>query len=288
VKKTKQKPSPKPVSSALAIFRSSLSHLMGHSKLYLGIVAVYLLLTIVMVKGLGVSIGTSEIKSSLTDVFTGSGGTLLAGLTVFGVLLSSSSSASSDVASLYQTILVVLTSLAVIWALRQSYAGVDTSVKESFYKGMYPIIPFVLVLLVVGLQLMPLVIGSWLYSAVISGGLAISAAEQTIWAVLVIGLSILTVYWLSSSVFALYIVTLPDMTPLKALRSARQLVRRRRFLVMRKVLFLPVVLLLLGALVMVPLIIFITPVAEWVYFGLSMAVLAIIHSYIYNLYRELL
>ena len=55
--------------------------------------------------------------------------------------------------------------------------------------------------------------------------------------------------------FALYIVTLPDMTPMKALRSARELVRYRRWTVLRKVLFLPLMLLVVAAIIMVPIII---------------------------------
>lgn len=279
---------PAKLTGAFKLFRASTDHLLKHRWLFLGIVAIYMVLTIVMVKGLGVSVGTAELKTNLEEIFVGSSGALLTGVTIFGVLLSSSSSASSDVASLYQTILVVLTSLAIIWALRQSFADTKTTVKESFYKGMYPLIPFVLVLLMIGLQMLPLLVGSWLYSVVIVGGIAVTGLEQTIWVILIILLSLLSLYMITSSIFGLYIATLPDMTPLKALRSARELVRNRRFMVMRKVLFLPFILLLVGAVIMVPLIILATPLAEWVFFILSMMVLVMIHAYMYNLYRELL
>jgi hypothetical protein len=144
------------------------------------------------------------------------------------------------------------------------------------------------VLFVIGIQLLPLLAGNWLYATVIGGGIAVTGLEKLIWILLVILLILLSLYMVSSSVFALYISTLPDMTPLSALRSAREIVRYRRWVVMRKVLFLPVCLLIIGALIMVPLIIFVTPLAEWVYFGLSMLSLAVIHSYMYSLYRELL
>ena len=91
-----------------------------------------------------------------------------------------------------------------------------------------------------------------------------------------------------SSLFALYIVTLPNVTPMKALRSARQLVLHRRFLVLRKILFMPLALLVLGAIIMIPLIIFLTFAAEWIFFLLSMFVLTVVHAYMYTLYRELL
>jgi hypothetical protein len=92
----------------------------------------------------------------------------------------------------------------------------------------------------------------------------------------------------SSSVFALYIVTLPDVTPMQALRSARELVRHRRWSIARKVLFLPVSLLVIAAAIMIPVILLLTPASEWAFFVLSMFSLAVIHSYMYGLYRELL
>ena len=152
---------------------------------------------------------------------------------------------------------------------------------------MYPLIPFVLVLMVIGLQLVPLLVGSALYSAVINNGIAVMAIEKIIWAIGCFLLALLSLYMICSSIFALYIVTLPDMTPFKALRSARQLVLHRRWTVLRKVLFLPVALLIIAALIMVPLVILLTPLAQWIFFALTMFGIAIVHSYMYNLYREL-
>jgi hypothetical protein len=93
---------------------------------------------------------------------------------------------------------------------------------------------------------------------------------------------------ITSSLFALYIVTLPNMQPMKALRTARQLVRHRRMLVMRKLLFLPFIMLIISAVVTVPVILYATPIAEWLFFALTMIALAVFHSYIYVLYRELI
>jgi hypothetical protein len=58
--------------------------------------------------------------------------------------------------------------------------------------------------------------------------------------------------------------------------------------VMRKVLFLPLLLLLIAAAIMLPIIIWLAPLARWVFFILTMSVLAAVHGYLYTLYRELL
>ena len=182
----------------------------------------------------------------------------------------------------------MITSLAVIWALRQVLAGVRVRVRDAYYLGMYPLIPFILVLLVIAVQLLPLVIGGTIYGIVISNGIAVYTVEKLAFALLFILLALLSLYMLSSSLFALYIVTLPDMTPMKALRSARELVRHRRWTVLRKILCLPIILLIVAAVIMVPIIIVLTPLAQWVFFVLTMFAVAAVHTYMYTLYRELL
>jgi len=188
----------------------------------------------------------------------------------------------------YQSILLLVCSLAFIWALRQTLAKQKVRVKDSFYRGMYPLVPFVLVCMLISLQIVPLVVGGSLYSLVITNGIAVQVWEKVLWLTLFVVLAWWSLRMVTASIFALYIVTLPDMTPLRAYRSARQLVHRRRLLIWRKLTFLVVALLLLAIVIELPLILFLTPLATWVFFVLSMAALPIVHGYLYNLYREML
>jgi hypothetical protein len=228
------------------------------------------------------------LKHTLNQAFTGNLGSLASGVSVFVVLVGSAGNGSSQTAGAYQLFLGLITSLAVIWALRQVLAGSLVRIRDAYYQGMYPLIPFILVLLVIGLQLLPLLIGSTLYSLVVTNGIAVYPIERIIWALLFALLALLSLYMISSSLFALYIVTLPDMTPMKALRSARELVRNRRWTVLRKLLCLPIVLLIVAAIIMVPIIIWLTPLAQWVFFLLTMFALVAANTYVYMLYRELL
>lgn len=274
--------------NSLQLFKSSIRQLLGHKKLFLGIVLVYLLLTIILVKGLGLDNNLIELKAALEETFTGGTGKLLTGLTVFSVLVGTTGTADSEVASTYQSMLLIVVSLALIWALRQASAMNKVGVRDAFYKGMYPLIPFLLIMIVIGLQLIPLLIGSTLYGIVDANGLAVNAGEKLVWFLLLGLFAVLSLYMVSSSLFALYIVTLPDVRPMQALRSARELVRYRRWAVMRKVLFLPAILLIISVFIMVPLILFVTPIAEWMFFVLTMFSLALVHSYMYVFYRKLL
>jgi hypothetical protein len=274
------------VVGAYRILGRSLMILKRNWRIFLGITAVYGALNLLLVHGLASNGNLETIKSALT----GSGKQLSNGVTLFAYMIGGSSNASSANANagIYQTTLIILVSLVLIWTLRQVYNDQRPRIRDGFYKGVYPLVPFILVLLVMGLQLLPLAIGGLLYSTVISNGIAVHAIEKVGWVGVFVLFAVPSLYMLCSSAFALYIVTLPDMTPLKALRSARELVRHRRLLVHRKLIFLTLAQLVFAVIVMLPTILFATVLAEWLYFGLTMVALAVIHSYLYALYRELL
>ena len=271
------------VPSAYRLLRSTAGVLKRNWKLFIGITAIYGLLTIVLVRGFGSSSDLANIKASLKGV-----NSLASSATLFSYMLGTSGSSSSAAGGTYQTILLIITSLVTIWALRQVMAGKTIRIRDAFYKGTYPLVQFTLVLLVIGVQLIPMLFGSWLYATVIGNGIATNPLEKIIWAILFFLLAILSLYMISSSLFALYIVTLPNMTPMKALRSARELVRFRRWMVLRKIVFLPAALFLLALIVMIPIILIATILAQWVFFMLSILVLIVVNTYMYLLYRALL
>lgn len=242
----------------------------------------------ILVQGLASGTDVGDIKEQLNKVFTGQFKELASSLSIFALLVSSAGESSNQTAGAYQLFIALISSLAIIWALRQVKLGSSIRVRDAFYRGMYPLVPFILVLLVIGLQLIPLIIGSALYNIVLTNGIAVQLVEQVLWAAMFGVLALSSLYMLSSSLFALYIVTLPNMTPMKALRSARKLVKNRRWTVLRKVLSLPVILLVVVGLIMVPTIIVLTPVAQFMFFILTMFSLVAIHAYMYTLYRELL
>jgi hypothetical protein len=267
--------------------RASLT-LWQYKRLFIGITLMYGFLNLVLAQGVSGGTDISTLKHSFNQVFTGHFGFLVSGLSIFALLVGSAGNTTNQTAGAYQVFLALIASLAIIWALRQVLSGARPRMRDAYYRGTYPLVPFLLVLIVIGLQLIPLVVGSTLYALVINNGIAVYAVEKVVWALLFGALALLTLYMLSSSLFALYIVTLPDMTPIKALRSARQLVRYRRWTVLRKILCLPIILLFIAAVIMLPIIILLTPLAQWIFFVLTMFGLLGAHAYMYTLYRELL
>ncbi len=282
------KPLQPKVSSGYQILKQSLRTLFKSKRLFIGLTLVYVILSLLFVRGFGQGVNIPQIKDSLNSLQAGDLGAPKTTALLFGVLVTSGNTNADTDGGIYQSILLIVMSLATIWALRQVLSGKKITVKDAFYKGLYPLVPFVLVMLVVGVQLIPFALGGWLYTTVIAGGIAISSLEILLWGTLVLFLVILSLYMVASSLFALNIVTLPNMTPMRSLRSAKQLVQHRRWVVIRKILFLPFALLVLAAIVMLPFIVLLPVIAEWVFFGLSLLGWIITISYMYSLYRELL
>lgn len=279
------------LSTAPAILKKSLTLLKLNKRIYLGILAVNLLLLLVLVNNSRNGLDISGLKDSLDSLNPNNGTSVLNIATLFGILVSSSSGSSDTAnsgAGIYQSIIMIIISISSIWATRQLLAKQVIKVKDSFYKSMTPVIPFVLTLFIIGLQLIPMAIGSWLYSQLIVGGIAVNAIEIVISSVFIFLLILLSSYMLISSIFAPFIVTLPNMTPMIALRSARQLVKHRRLIVLRKLLFLPLFLLIAAAVIMLPFLVYLPSVAEFVFFVISSLGWIFSIIYMYNLYRELL
>lgn len=269
------------------ISKTAINLIRSRWRLFGGMVLIYILLNAMVVGGLSLGGNIQDLQTEAQ--LNGQEGTLSNSLSVFGSLIGGgSTSSTSPSAGTYQFILIIVFSLAFMWALRQVQADEKINIKQTFYQGMYPLIPFVIVIAVVFLQLLPLLVGNFVYAIAVNGGIAIEAVERIIWGVLSGLLILLSLYMVSSSIFALYITTLPNMTPLQALRSAREIVRYRRFAVMRKILALPIILIIFLGLIIVPLIVIAPLAAQIVAYILGSATLLLIHAYLYTLYRELL
>ena len=270
------------------IFTKAIRVLLGSWKLFVGLALVYGVVNIVFVQGLGAANNVESTKQTFDSVFTGSFGSVLSGLASYASLMATSGQSSSTSTGSYQGIWILVVSLAAIWALREAYAGRHVRVRDAFYRGMYPLVPFVLVLGVLALEFIPFVAGGTIFSTVIANGIAATGVEVFIWATIFFLLSVATIYMVSSTMFALYIACQPDVAPLQALRSTKQLVMNRRWAIIRKVLFLPLILVIVNGIILLPFILVYAPAALWVFYVISMFNIMIIHSYYYTLYRSLL
>lgn len=265
------------------LFGRAVAILAKNWPIFLGILVVYFILSVVVIGSLSAidSSNLSNFKQTLAGNFNG----VLTGVALFSFLAGSSNFGGP------QLLLGIFVSLATIWALRQvnleGYTG-KIRARDSFYKGMDQITPFILVLIVIALELVPLALGAFLYSAVVTGGIAITLLEKLSFGIIAFLLTLVSFHMLGSSIFALYISTLKNMTPVRALRAAVELVKYRRARIFLKIVFVFLVLLVAAAIIIIPLAIWATPVAPYVFFILTLVFLVVFHSYMYSLYRELI
>lgn len=274
--------------SVISLARTTLNVLSNNKRLFGGVILIYSILSFLFVQGLGSAFDISETKQQVEDFLGTDSDRLGTSFALFGYMVGSLSGQTSELSSAYQMLLTLVIALASIWAVRQILAGDKPSIRDVFYKSMCPVIPFLFVLFAIGLQLLPAMLGSFLYTTINELGLAVDGFEKLVWLVIFALLTAWSLYMVTSSLFALYIVTLPDMTPMRALRSARDLVKRRRLFVFARIMFLPIALILVSIAIFVPLLMFATPLVEPLFLVTTGLGIVIANTYMYSLYRSLL
>jgi len=273
--------------SVRELWRQTIDILKNNKKFFAVFTLMYTVISFVVIQGGTTRVNLPQAKDLLGDSL---GGTVPTSLALYAGLIGTSTQFSTQVGAFYQFALILIFSLAAIYALRHMYGkqARQMKVKESLYKGMTPLIPLLLVVAVLTLQILPISLGSSLYATVVSTGLAVTNIERIFWVILVILLGLLSLYLISGSIFGLFIVTLSDMTPMKALRASKELVRHRRMEVIRKIILLPIVLLVVMGLIVLPFIAFLPVLAQPIFLLESALVLPVVITYMYNLYRSLL
>lgn len=279
---------PKPLPGVRQLIKDPIVLMKNNKKLFFGLIVVYALLVFALTKGLGSAFDIVQTKQEFQSYLGEDGQSLQTSYALFSYLLGSFNGQLSDVAGTYQLFITVIVILATIWLCRQLFAGEKPAVRDMFYKGMYPLIPFILVLIVISLQLLPAVVGNFIFSTVLQQGLAISFLERFLWFLLLIATLLISLYMVLSSVFALNIVTLPDVRPMQALRSARDLVLHRRIGIFARILIVPIVGFVLAVAIFVPLIMVAPVLVEPLFLIATCFGLVFMTTYMYNFYRLLL
>ena len=184
-------------------------------------------------------------KDGSIDALTQIGG--LFGATLLGSLNSS----LTEVQQFYLVGVYVLMWLTVIWLLRQLTADNIVRVRDGLYNAGAPLISSFLIISLIFLQVIPGALGVLLFAFAIQSG-AIAGAVAMIFGVMALLLIVLSLYWIASSLFALVIVTLPGTYPMTAIRGASEIALGKRGQLLRRLVWLVIVLLVLWVIILVP------------------------------------
>jgi len=275
-----------------------------HRRIFIWLAAVYALMTIVLV-----GIGSQETYSTLiatiqdagAEVFQGNMSELgTAALAFFSIGASGLIGTPTEAQQLYILVLGLLVWLTTVWLLRNVLAGHKVKMRDGLYNAGAPIVATLLVFVVMVIQLIPLGIAIVGYSTAASTGLLNGGVEAMLFWVAAALLTVMSLYWITSTFFALIIVTLPGMYPRAALKTAGDMMVGRRLRILLRLAWMAGALAVTGAVVLIPIILLtnlltgvwsvvgtipIVPVALMIY---SVAGFIWAASYIYLLYRKVI
>lgn len=236
-----------------------------------------------------------QIKSVSKDLSTGGGiGSRTLALSS-AVVSGSLNTTSSQAQQIYAGLLFLLSWLTIVWLLRQLLSGKKVRLRDGIYSSASPLVSTFLVLLAVLVQLLPAALGAIAYTAASASGLLSGGVESMLAWIAIALLAVLSLYWLTSSLIALVVVTLPGMYPFAALKSAGNLVLGRRLRIMLRLVWMGVSLAILWLVILVPSILISElinltwlPIVPFAVLLLSSVSVLWAASYIYLLYRRLI
>jgi hypothetical protein len=237
--------------------------LWSNRKIFLYVISIYVILTVVLV-----SFASEDTYMQLRDTLDTTGDNAFGGfwgeITKAGLILAAGATGSLNNAQagaqaqnqIYAVIIGLLAWLTTVWLLRAVLAGRKPRMRDGLYNAGAPIIPTFLVASVIIVQLIPMALAIFAYnSAVVSGLLKGGVEAMMFWSVAGL-LVILSLYWITSTLLALVVVTLPGMYPLQALRTAGDLVVGRRLRILLRLLWMAFMVIVAWVIVVIPIILF--------------------------------
>ncbi len=276
--------------------------LLGQKKLFLGLAGFYALLTVLLV-----GLTSQENYTQLSEIIRDAGEELSvgnfselenAGLVLVNIATGTLNVGKTEAQGIYAALLGVLVWLTTVWLLRVTMAGQRPRLRDGLYNAGAPLVSTLMVALALLFQLLPVVLAIIAYGAAASTGLLNAGVEAMVFWAGASLLGLLSLYWISSTLFGLIVVTLPGMYPWRAIVTSGDLVVGRRIRLMLRVVWLLLTIIVIWALIMIPLILLdawikgLWPVIEWIPV-IPVALVAVASftvvwssAYMYLLYRK--
>ncbi len=242
---------------------------------------------------------SDTLRDTSGNIFKGSWGEVgKASLLFMSTVTGSLTTTPTEAQQIYAGLIVLLIWLTTVWLLRAVKAGQRPRFRDGLYNAGAPIVPTTIISLVLIIQLIPAALAVIAFSAATSSGFLQGGVEGMLFVVVASLLIVLSIYWVTSTLIALTVVTLPGMYPMQALKTAGDLVIGRRLRILYRWLWLAVLVVIAWIFVMVPIILFdtwlksVVPAIQWlpvvpaVLLIMSSFTVLIIAAYVYLLYRR--
>lgn len=189
--------------------------------------------------------------------------------------------------------------LTIVWLLRNIMAGRKVNVRDGLYNAGAPILPTILMVLVFLVQLIPLAIAIIVASAAWQSGFLSNGAWAMLAAIGILLIVTMSLYWVSSTIIAMIVITLPGMYPMRALVISGDLVVGRRLRLVYRFVWMILMAISWWVVIMIPVILFDSwikglyqpidwlPIVPVMFLVMSTFTLFWTASYVYLLYRKM-
>lgn len=272
--------------------------LLSQKRLF-GFMALFYIIAGIVLVGLASQDAYGQLSTLLDQTASNWDAVGKAGLLLLTTMSGGLNTSFTEVQQVYSALLFLLIWLAVVWSLRVVLAGNKPKLRDALYNSGAPIVSTAIVLLIVVVQLLPIALSVVIVSVASSTGMFDSPTMSIIVSMVAAGLGVLSLYWVTSTIIALVIVTLPGMYPWRAIQTAGDLVIGRRIRILLRLCWMLVCALLFSAAVLLPVILIdralkhALPVIEWlpivpvIMALVSAAILMWSAAYVYLLYRKI-
>ena len=163
---------------------------------------------------------------------------------------------SSESAIVFSVIILLIMWLVTIFLLRHLLAGHKVKLRDGFYNALTPLISTFVVFAIGVLQCIPIFFLIIVYSAAVQTDFLATPFYALVFFIFAALMILISGYLLSSSIIALVAVSAPGLYPIKALRTASDLMMGRRVKFIIRLVAVAIMLVIVWVLVMLPLILF--------------------------------
>lgn len=205
---------------------------------------------------------------------------------------------TDGIRQLYIGFMSVMVWLTTVWLLREIGKGAKPRFRDGLYSAGSPLMATLVLLAIFLVQLIPIGVLALAHGALSQLELINVGLGAFLFFGIAALLIALTLYWLTSTFFALIIITLPGMYPWRAMQAASDIVLGRRIRILFRILWLGLSIAILWVVIFVPIvfidqwirannnwyeIIPLVPVAAVV---MSTATIMWASAYVYLIYRK--
>ena len=199
----------------------------------------------------------ANVEQTNKDVADGKIGTVgKAGLTLLGIISTGGLTTMNDAQIVIAVLLFAIIWLVTIYLARHLLAGhQEIKMRDGFYSALSPLVSTLVVGLIIFLEAIPIMLTIIVFQVALTTEFLSTPFYALLFFMFAALMITLSLYLLSSSFFAIIVVSAPGLYPLTAVRMAKNLIMGRRLRFLIRVFYLVIIVALLYLLLLIPAII---------------------------------